>query len=677
MTGENQQYDISPGMMLGGRYQIAKMIGKGGMALVYQALDIKTGRQVAIKVLKPEISHDEEFVRRFDTEAKAASSLSHANIVKVIGVGEERGIRYMVQEFVEGSTLKDLIDEYGSLDWRIAVPIGLQIALALEHAHAAGVVHRDIKPQNIMITPDRTALVTDFGIARASTANTITLTSGNAMGSVHYFSPEQARGGMVGPSADIYSLGILFYEMLTGEVPFDGETSVAVAIKHLQEEPLDPRTIVNDIPDGLAAIVMKCIQKNPKQRYRDARELIEEIDAFTLNPNGIYGQIAADSRISDPTTNNSALRPQADYEKIRDIEESIHIRRRSRQRENGVIIALILVFMALVISVGAFVMSRLGGGNPTESTELSDYIVPSFVGMTRDEAINQLRDDEIEFDVREEPSATIPTNEIISQTPIEGAVISRSGLQKVILFVSTGDGTLKLGNYVGMNFLEAEIEIRNGLNYAVRVIREENGEFAPDTVIRTEPAAGGIPPDGEAVILYVSQGPTEVQIPANWIGLARELVMRNITDFGLEIENISITGPDPRLPAADQYLVAIEPGVGEMIRKGDSVTLVFSDYAFLNPSPTPEETTTEETTTEETTSEATTEATTEPPATSTAPATSAPTSEPAATTAAPVVVTTPSVATPTPVPSTTAPETAKPTPPSASHPTTTAAPAEP
>ncbi len=654
MTGENQQYDVSPGMMLGGRYQIAQLIGKGGMALVYQALDIKTGRQVAIKVLKPEISHDEEFVRRFDTEAKAASSLSHANIVKVLGVGEERGIRYMVQEFVEGCTLKDLIDEYGSLDWRIAVPIGLQIALALEHAHAAGVVHRDIKPQNIMITPDRTALVTDFGIARASTANTITLTSGNAMGSVHYFSPEQARGGMVGPSADIYSLGILFYEMLTGEVPFDGETSVAVAIKHLQEEPLDPRTRVSDIPDGLAAIVMKCIQKNPKQRYRDARELIEELDAFTLNPNGVYGQIAADSRYADPTTNNSALRPQADYEKIRDIEESIHIRRRSRQRENGVIIALILVFLALVISVGAFVMSRLGAKRPTEETQLMDYIVPSFVGMTRDEAINRLRSDDIEFEVREEPSATVPANEVISQTPIEGAVISRSGLQKVILFVSTGDGSLKLGNYVGMNFLEAEIEIRNKLNYAVRVIREDNDEFAPDTVIRTEPGAGGIPADGEAVILYVSQGPTEVQIPSNWIGQARELVMKNITDFGLEIESISITGPDPRLPAADQYLVAIEPGVGETVRKGDKVSLVFSDYAFLNPSPTPEETTTEETTTEETT-----ETTTEEPSTTTSsqptvsvtPAPSSSTATPSTSetkapsptpTSPPVVVTTPS-----------------------------------
>lgn len=603
MTGENQQ-QIVAGMTLGNRYQIVRMIGKGGMALVYLAHDAKTGRQVAIKVLKPEIAHDEEFVRRFDTEAKAASSLSHPNIVRVIGVGEERGIRYMVQEFVDGSTLKDLIDAYGYLDWRVAVPIVLQIAMAIEHAHDAGVVHRDIKPQNIMITPDRTALVTDFGIARASTANTITLTSGNAMGSVHYFSPEQARGGMVGPSADIYSLGILFYETLTGEVPFDGETSVAVAIKHLQEDPADPRSRVSDIPDGLAAIVMKCIQKNPKQRYRDARQLIEELDDFMLNPQGVYGVIEADSKLNDPTTATGALRPQSDFEKIRDIEESIHTRRRSRQRENGVIIALVLVFLALIISVGAFVASRLTSPSGTESTDLADYIVPNFVGQSRDAAVSILNDEDIDYEIREEASATVPLNQVISQTPVENAVISRSGLQKVILFVSSGDGSLRLGNYVGMNFLEAEVEIRNVLNYEVTVVREDSDDVAPDMVIRTEPSAGELPGEDGIVKLYVSQGPSLVQIPSNWIGQAREVVIRNIESFDLEVEAIRLTSNN--IPAADQYLVSIDPGPGATIRKGESVTLVFGDYAYLNPSPTPIETTTEETTTEETTTEETT-----------------------------------------------------------------------
>lgn len=653
MNGENQQQDIIAGMTLGGRYQIIGLIGKGGMALVYQALDVKTGRQVAIKVLKPEISHDEEFVRRFDTEAKAASSLSHPNIVRVIGVGEEKGIRYMVQEFVDGSTLKDLIDSYGYLDWRVAVPIVLQIALAIEHAHQAGVVHRDIKPQNIMITPDRTALVTDFGIARASTANTITLTSGNAMGSVHYFSPEQARGGMVGPSADIYSLGILFYETLTGEVPFDGETSVAVAIKHLQEEPMDPRTRIGDIPDGLAAIVMKCIQKNPKQRYKDARQLIEELDAFMLNPNGVYGVVEQDSKLNDPTTANGALRPQSDFEKIRDIEDSILTRRRSRQRENGVIIALALVFVALIISVGAYVASRVGSSPGTnESTGLGDYIVPKFVGMSRDAAVTILEEEDIDFEVKDEPSATVPVNQVISQTPIENTVISRSGLQKVILFVSSGDGSLRLGNYVGMNFLAAQIEIDNNYDYNVRVVREDSDDVPADTVIRTNPVAGELPGEDGIVTLYVSQGPSMVQIPSNWIGQPREVVMRNIESFGLEVGDVRLA--NSTIPAADQYLVSIDPGPGASIRRGESVVVTFGDYAYLHPSPTPVETTTEETTTEETTTEATT-------------------TEPVETTQDPITEST-TPTTPTTQPSTAEPTTAPTTTATTAAPTTAAAP---
>ena len=286
---EKNQNDNLIGMELAQRFKIIRLIGQGGMANVYLATDMQNQARVAVKILKPELLDDEELVHRFDIEAKAASSLSHPNIVKVYGVGEENEIRYMVMQYVEGMTLKEMIDRYGKLDWRVAVPICLQVVAALQNAHAHGIVHRDIKPHNIMITRDHRALVTDFGIARASTANTITLSGGSAMGSVHYFSPEQARGGIVGAKSDLYSLGIMMYEMVTGQLPFDGDTNVAVAIMHLQNEAVPPIKLNPSLPLGLSNIIMKCMRKLPTERYESAEELGQELARFQQNPGGTYG----------------------------------------------------------------------------------------------------------------------------------------------------------------------------------------------------------------------------------------------------------------------------------------------------------------------------------------------------------------------------------------------------
>src|SRR5574344_699623 len=255
------------GMIFAGRYRVVRLIGRGGMANVYLASDITSNMNVAIKILKPEFSSDEEFIRRFDTEAKAVSSLSHANIVKVLGVGHDNGFRYIIQEYVDGITVKELINQNGHLDWKVAVPIAIQVGLALEYAHRNGVVHRDIKPQNILISRNKIAKITDFGIARASTSNTITMNSGGALGTVHYFSPEQARGGNIGPSSDIYSIGVMLFEMVTGRVPFDGDSNVAVAVKHLQEKPPLASSFVLGIRSGWDSIILKCMQKLPEKRY--------------------------------------------------------------------------------------------------------------------------------------------------------------------------------------------------------------------------------------------------------------------------------------------------------------------------------------------------------------------------------------------------------------------------
>lgn len=271
---EKSQQDHLIAKVLANRFKVLKLIGRGGMANVYQGLDMQMNTIIALKVLKSEYLSDEEFVKRFDAEARSASSLSHPNIVKVYGVGESEGVRYMVMQYIEGTTLKDMIDSYGRLDYHLALSLIIQVAQALQEAHLAGIVHRDIKPHNIMVTPTQQALVTDFGIARASNTNMITMTGAAALGSVHYFSPEQARGGAVGFKADIYSLGIMFYEMLTGQLPFDGDTSVAVAIMHLQNEAKPPHQINPNIPIGLSNIVMKCMRKNRWNAMRTLRLLL-------------------------------------------------------------------------------------------------------------------------------------------------------------------------------------------------------------------------------------------------------------------------------------------------------------------------------------------------------------------------------------------------------------------
>ncbi len=272
---------IKIGMMIGDRYEILEKIGTGGMADVYKAKCHKLNRFVAIKVLKQEFSENANFVSKFRTEAQATAGLMHPNIVNVYDVGEEDGIYYIVMELVEGITLKKYIEKKARLSFKEAVSIAIQVSMGIELAHSNHIIHRDIKPQNIIISKDGKVKVTDFGIAKAATSNTIT---SNVMGSVHYTSPEQARGGYSDEKSDIYSLGITMFEMLTGRVPFNGETTVAIAIKHIQEELPSPREFVPEVPGSVEAIVLKCCQKSPDRRYQNMQELIADLKQSLMNP---------------------------------------------------------------------------------------------------------------------------------------------------------------------------------------------------------------------------------------------------------------------------------------------------------------------------------------------------------------------------------------------------------
>ena len=279
---------LKEGMFVQERYEIIGRIGSGGMADVYKAKDHKLNRFVAMKVLKQEFREDKAFISKFRVEAQSAAGLAHPNIVNVYDVGEDHGISYIVMELVEGITLKEYIDKKGRLAVREATSIAIQVCMGLEAAHRNGIVHRDVKPQNIIISTDGKVKVTDFGIARAASSNTI---NSSVMGSVHYSSPEQARGGYSDYKSDIYSLGITLYEMLTGTVPFDGDSTVAIAIKHLQEELPSPRKYVPDLPKSTVQIIYKCTQKSPDRRYNDMAEVIRDLKESLVNPEGDFVQL--------------------------------------------------------------------------------------------------------------------------------------------------------------------------------------------------------------------------------------------------------------------------------------------------------------------------------------------------------------------------------------------------
>jgi|GEM_PF-141111 len=580
------------GMILGGRYRIARLIGSGGMANVYLATDMSSGIQVAIKILKPEFTADEEFIKRFDTEAKAASSLSHPNIVRVLGVGQEGEFRYMVQEYVDGITAKELITQNGHLDWQVAVPIAIQVGMALDYAHQNGIVHRDIKPHNILITRDRIAKVTDFGIAHAATSNTITLTSGGALGSVHYFSPEQARGAMVGPSTDIYSLGILLFEMVTGRVPFDGDTSVAIAIKHLQEPPPLASGFVPGIPSGLDAIIQKCMQKSVDFRYPTIRDMVTELDALMVDPNGSYGIIAKSDVLEAPTSQMQAMRHDPNYGKLRDIEHSIDKRRRSRTKDNVLVILLITVIVGVLLSVG-YLIYRVVFGNLT-TTSSTTFTVENYVGSPIAEVEAEFK--KLKFTsyiITPEVSPDYAPGIIFWQSIEEGVTIKPdNGLHTLELKVSAGQESVTIPEYQGYDPSAVQTELMQ-LGLSVKTQTETSNTIEEGKVIRTDPAAGQAVAPGSEVVLIISQGMTTVTVP-ELSGLSLSTAKSTLTEFDLILGTVEGNPAALLLPEDQQIVLYSNPAKDTSVNPTSSVNLYVGtseDFLFyqmgITPTPTP------------------------------------------------------------------------------------------
>ena len=574
------------GMIFANKYRIVKLIGSGGMANVYLGIDMNTGANVAIKILKPEFSSDDEFIRRFDAEAKSVASLNHANIVKVYGVGHEGNFRYIVQEYIEGITVKDLINQNGHLDWKNAVPIVIQIGLALDYAHQNGIVHRDIKPQNILISRDRVAKITDFGIARAASSTTITMT-GVQMGSVHYFSPEQARGGNVGPQSDIYSLGVSLFEMVTGRLPFDGDSNVAIAVKHLQETPPVPSSLMQGIPKGLDSIIAKCMQKSPERRYQTMRQLVTELDSLLVDPNGVYGVITNVPEKAASTDTNISFRQDPEYEKISEIEKSAESRRISRFRDNVLLALIIVVIVGVLIGIGILVIRAVG--NATSIEQNTDYEIENYVGLKADEVIKKLDAANVYYSIEYQDSDAYEPGIVIAQSIREGVVVSTTNkISNLVLTVSSAEESVILQDYSNMNYKDAYKSLKNlGLEPVLRT--EPSDNVTPGQVIRTEPEANTQVLRGESVIIIYATEPKSSIVPdvvGNTVAEAKKKLEESSLNYTIEGSPEVLA-----LDAKKQYVILTNPVAGSSVARKSSVKLfVGTKEDYQNggtPTPTP------------------------------------------------------------------------------------------
>ena len=574
------------GMIFANKYRIVKLIGSGGMANVYLGIDMNTGANVAIKILKPEFSSDDEFIRRFDAEAKSVASLNHANIVKVYGVGHEGNFRYIVQEYIEGITVKDLINQNGHLDWKNAVPIVIQIGLALDYAHQNGIVHRDIKPQNILISRDRVAKITDFGIARAASSTTITMT-GVQMGSVHYFSPEQARGGNVGPQSDIYSLGVSLFEMVTGRLPFDGDSNVAIAVKHLQETPPVPSSLMQGIPKGLDSIIAKCMQKSPERRYQTMRQLVTELDSLLVDPNGVYGVITNVPEKTASTDTNISFRQDPEYEKISEIEKSAESRRISRFRDNVLLALIIVVIVGVLIGIGILVIRAVG--NATSIEQNTDYKIENYVGLKADEVIKKLDAANVYYSIEYQDSDAYEPGIVIAQSIREGVIVSTTNkISNLVLTVSSAEESVILQDYSNMNYKDAYKSLKNlGLEPVLRT--EPSDNVTPGQVIRTEPEANTQVLRGESVIIIYATEPKSSIVPdvvGNTVAEAKKKLEESSLNYTIEGSPEVLA-----LDAKKQYVILTNPVAGSSVARKSSVKLfVGTKEDYQNggtPTPTP------------------------------------------------------------------------------------------
>ncbi|MDR7856385.1 Stk1 family PASTA domain-containing Ser/Thr kinase [Tissierella sp.] len=513
------------GRILGGRYEILEQIGGGGMALVYKAKCQLLDRFVAIKILRDEFVNDEEFVRKFKRESQAAASLSHPNIVNIYDVGVEtegnNNIHYIVMEYIKGKTLKEIIRESGKLSMKSTLDYTNQIAGALQHAHKNHIVHRDIKPHNIMITDDGRIKVTDFGIARAATSSTVTTTS-NVLGSVHYFSPEQARGGYTDEKSDIYSLGIVMYEMVTGELPYQGESPITVALKHVQEDIVPPKELDGQIPDSFQLIILKCVQKRQADRYSNITELIMDLNKIKNNVEDFSYE---DTNNFDSHTKVMPAVNIKDVDKMKNSKDN----KKSNKKDGSskvIFLGILLAFLAAAsIWIGAYRIK-----NFFDSPEI---IVPSVIGLQEDEAREEIEGLGLRFSVKARvKNSQFKAGEVISQEVDPDTKVKKN--YEIEVTVSEGDNLIKVPSFVNKDLADVE-ELVKDADLKMGNPEYKHSDDIPENVIMSqEPESGAMVEPGTRIVFVVSKGEEIKQvIMPKLVGESIESARAKLTELDL------------------------------------------------------------------------------------------------------------------------------------------------
>lgn len=611
---------IKEGVFLGKRYEILGRIGSGGMADVYKGKDHKLNRFVAIKVLKSTYRSDETFIKKFLSEAQAAAGLMHPNVVNVYDVGQDRGLYYMVMELVEGITLKDYIEKKGKLSAKETISISIQMVTGIQAAHNCHIIHRDIKPQNIIISKDGKVKVTDFGIARATTSTATQAVTTTVMGSVHYTSPEQARGGIVDEKSDIYSAGITMYEMITGHVPFDGDSTVTVALKHLNEVIKSPAEEVPDIPYSLECIIMKCTQKLPNKRYMSCEELLQDLKHSLVDPDGDFvvldGVTKRMPAASQDTGRTTVVMSQDELNRMKnrqnynddydddyeddyddyddrrgsryDDDDDYDDRRRSRyddrRKKNevnkdtkkimkilmvvaGVVIALLIMFL-VGNAVGVF---KGGKGTTTQQTDSEMVKVPDVTGKTYEEAQKELNKYDLGIHKSTAPSDTVEKGKIISQDPADGKKVKKHTTVNVVISSGEEAKTTTIPNVVGMSEADAE----KALQDKNLVVKKGDPVYSDDVeqgeVVSVSPSEGAEVKEGTTVTLVISKGNQPATVP--------KLTGKSQSDAEAALSQAGLSGN-----ATEDYSDTVEEGViisqdtdaGKEVSKGTTIGYVVS-----------------------------------------------------------------------------------------------------
>ena len=573
------------GKMLDNRYEILEVIGVGGMAVVYKAMCHRLNRFVAIKILKDEYSNDAEFRRRFQGESQAVAMMSHPNIVNVYDVSKSDGIDYIVMELIDGITLKQYMERKGSLSWRETLHFAMQIAKALEHAHSRNIIHRDIKPHNIMILKDGSVKVADFGIARVATAqNTLTK---EALGSVHYISPEQARGSRVDNRTDIYSLGVVMYQMLTGRPPYDGDSPVSVAIQHINGTPLLPSLLNSNIPTGLEQITMHAMCADLSKRYSSATDMLHDMEEFRKNPSTVFSFAADGSTAASMTASAKTVsqpQQQTAEQRARSRSRQEEYDREEKELRRRQLLSALLIGLGVLVLVGLVVLVLMLSRGNTDETEPSDTEsttqavqenrVPNLIGLVWDD-VHTEDYPYLNFVIDQNSyvyNSAFPEGTVCEQSEPGNTIVPEG--TSIYLHISLGEQTEQMPELTGrsMDYAQASLQ-KMGLDLTC-IVEEVNDDTVQEGyIVRTDPVGGATLKKNEIITLYVSKGPEikRVKVPA-----VTGTALSN-AQTALSAKNLSYSvSEEYSATVAAGYVISQYPAANTEVDEGTTITLVVS-----------------------------------------------------------------------------------------------------